>query len=316
MKLALLACYFNPCGYQSRQENLIRFLDGITSAGMAPDLFMAECLFPGQEPAMGGDLPFTLHTFHAASILWQKEALLNALAARLPDEYTHIAIIDADVLLPPGFAYNTLLALENHPLLQPWDRAVELDPDGTENRVRSSITAGLRRGSSPARLINWTCYQPGYVWAMERSFFTEGPGLYPCHLGGSADTLLAIASHTTLTHHQDLAPFTMEFCGSIQLWIGLVREWMHGRKPVSRQANRPTPGPLRILPHGSLADRGYGSARHLLASFDPSIHLRGEEDASPVLEWSEEGIATALPDAIKGWFASRQEDGPPASAAA
>ena len=304
MKLALLACHFNPCAYQSRVRNLHHFINGIIAAGLAPDLFMAECVFPGQEPALGGDLPFHLKTISATSILWQKEALLNDLAAELPEEYTHIAIIDADVILPENFVETTLGALAHTPLLQPWDRAMELRQDGSEHRVRASTTAGHRHGSSPARLSNWDCYHPGYVWAMARSFFTDGPGLYPCHIGGSADTLLALAAFTGILpdfQHSNKA-FSQDICN----YLAAVRAWF----PAGPFSPPPDSPPLRILPHGSLTDRGYYSILPALADFDPARDLVGCGRTCP-LEWSDQGLATTLPETIAAWFASRQEDGPP-----
>lgn len=308
MKLAILACHFNPCGYKSRERNLSYFINGINKAGLDSDLFLAECRFPGQETAP--DLPsYNVKLSFSTSILWQKETLLNDLAASLPEEYTHIAIVDADVLLPPGFAATTLAALAHYPLLQPWDRAMELGPDGIEQRIRSSCTEAHRRQSSLTRLLDWDCHHPGYVWAMERSFFTTGPGLFPCHIGGSADTLLAIAACTTsFYNHSDFAAFSVPFREKISDYLFAVRQWIASKNAPPLPPALINDEPLQVLHHGPLSARGYGGIRQALTTFDPTIHLEKRGHTCP-LEWTETALATALPDLIEQWFASRQEDG-------
>jgi len=316
MKLALLTCHFNPCNYQSRTRNLHQFLTGIITDGLAPDLFIAECLFPGQQPTLGGDVPYHLTTVQATSVIWQKEALLNQLAANLPPEYTHIVILDADLLLPPDFIGTVRAALKASPLLQPWDRASELDPEGRELRVRASTTNGIRRGSLPDRLTDWECYHPGHCWAMHRSFYTDGPGLCQAHIGGSSDTLLAFGMlDCPFEHHPNFQQFSPSFRQQIFTHIQQIRDWRTAQKappipPDLLPSLLKNPILLQVLSHGHLADRGYHSIRTILAEFDPLIHLLEAGTTSP-LEWSEEALATALPGDILTWFQNRYEDGPP-----
>jgi hypothetical protein len=79
-RMAVVTCYFNPCGYRSLKTNYLRFAAGLRERRIA--LYTMELAF--------GDQPFFLEPgegicqVRAEDVLWQKERMLNRLLFDFP----------------------------------------------------------------------------------------------------------------------------------------------------------------------------------------------------------------------------------------
>ncbi len=299
-KLAIVACHFNPAGFETPRQNLNEFINGLDSLGLQDDLFIAECIFGDDEPFLETNKNFLAVT--SDSILWQKEALLNAVVAQLPPEYTKVAVVDADLLFPDGWYEATSAALDESPAIQPWSRVTVQGDEA----CRASVASGAMRGPSP-RLANWRCYHPGYAWAMTRDFFTAGPGLYQNAVVGFADGFLALAltspRQAMLDHPQFLAlPEAVQ--KDVLAWADKVIAWQD-RRPIGA-----VKCDIEVLPHGSREDRKYYDRLALLTDFNPAKDLTKQTAPGP-LEWSESAREDkpAMIEAVAGYFAGRNEDG-------
>ncbi len=280
-KLAILACHFNPSGYTRPVANVHTFLSGLEAHGWHRDSFMAVCTFPGQDPPRLPVLDAD-HVFHfqSRSILWQKEALLNAAVHRLPPEYDKVAILDADVLLPPGWYGATVEALDKHPIIQPWSRVSNIHEDGTKAPgCRASVGRGVSIGET-TRLMEWSSYHPGYAWAMRRDFWTTGPGLYQNGIVGLSDGLLALAcACPAVFTHPQLEPVSHAMRDDVARWMGGVHQWQGtGALGCIRKD-------IQALTHGSRQNRRYFERLALLADFEPQEDLLARDTPGP-LEWS------------------------------
>ena len=239
--------------------------------------------------------------YHSDSFLWQKEALLNAAVAALPEEIENVVIIDADILPPlETWIADIEEALEKYPVIQPWDRCRILAESGKEQSCRASVARGIELKDK--RASNFTMYHPGYAWAFRRTFWTEGPGLYTlCPVGG-ADMLLALAV-------QGLPALYQAWPGNQETftygWAIGVKSWMGKEKCGCMESM------IDVLFHGDLAQRKYLSRFAMLENFDPARDLNIPAQSGPI-EWS----ASAKQDkpemvaAIASYFGARQEDGP------
>ena len=137
----------------------------------------------------------------AATMAWAKENLLNVAIAQLPPAATKIATLDADIIFRrPGWASQTLAALDLYPVVQPWDTAYDL---GRMMSI-SACTRSFRRLS-----CRQTCRcpqdefwasdggpyaypHPGYAWAWQRRTLDRIGGLFDLGGMGSGDHHMAL----------------------------------------------------------------------------------------------------------------------------
>ena len=303
--LAIVACHFNPSGYLAPKENLDKFLRSLDAHGLIEHTFLGVCLFGDQSPFIYSDKP-NVSLFRSDSILWQKEALLNAVVASLPAKYTKVAILDADLILPEGWYEQTSKALDVFEIIQPWSRVTILDGEGESSACMASVGAGVCRGDT-ARVNKWGCYHPGYAWAMRRSFFTKGPGLYEYGILGLSDGLLALAATAGpigMANHPQIVPLSEKARSEAMEWAGKVFEWQKGRLGSIR-------ADITALYHGEHKDRRYMQILELLNDFDPASDLASKAKTGP-LEWSESAKETKWPmiQACADYFGQRLEDKP------
>src|SRR5262249_43568049 len=76
------------------------------------------------------------------TICWKKENLLNIGLRHLPRGAQYIAWIDGDIAFTdPQWAIETVQALQEHPVIQPWSDAIDLGPHGEVIKHHRSFAA-------------------------------------------------------------------------------------------------------------------------------------------------------------------------------
>lgn len=296
---AVVACHFNPCGFVRPVENLRRFLNW--SAMLGIPLFMAELTFAGGvAPVLPQDHPRVLQVVTGAeNLLFQKEALLNAVVARLPEFVRNVVWLDADVLLTNGeFLWEVEAALTRRPVVQPFARCIWTDADGSEAALRPSFGAGIACGD--ARCVEWRRYHPGFGGAARRALFSEFGGLWPYGISGSGDAVFALAAAGKFRRgHYYLEPYSEAAFAHAARWAAAVSRWAGGVGVVG--------GDVVHLWHGSPRGRNYRGKLALLGSYDPERHL---SIARGALEWTPAAFAE-IPETVRGLaesFPARRED--------
>jgi hypothetical protein len=299
-RLCIITSFFNPCGYRSRVKNFEIFANSLTRSGV---------MWRGIECAFG-TAPFTLPEYETVyrvrskSVLWQKERLLNLLIDRLPDYYTKVAWVDADILFSnPSWIVDTCDTLDDFAIVQPFVEAARLGSTGLE------IGDGSERMPSFAYLYHhdpdgvlgptyWNHGHTGYAWAARRDCL-DRHGLYDACLSGTGDHLMA---------HAFVGDWLPNCIG-----IGIDRayhhfvDWCNKVYPRVRARLGFTEGVAFSLWHGPEEARGYYNAVALLrdVSFDPWSDIA--LGPTGCWEWSSE--RPSLHDWARSYFVRRQDDG-------
>ena len=93
-------------------------------------LFIGECAFGDDEFELAPSS--SVFHFRCRDVMWQKERLLNLTIDRMPDRYTKIVWVDADVLFTnPRWIVETSERLDEVAVVQPFSHAVRLRPAET-----------------------------------------------------------------------------------------------------------------------------------------------------------------------------------------
>jgi len=274
MSLYVIACYYNPCGYQRPRENYRKFREGIKAAGVS--LLTAE-LALGESPFEIEDATLQLRGTDD-NLLWQKERLLNLLIPHVPDDATAIAWIDADILFDnPEWPQKTLEALREHAIVQLFDDSAMQMPDGSIEPYRKSC--GWAYQHDPKRWLQFGRYHPGYAWAARADWLRQH-GLLDTNIVGGGD----ISILGCLTENPVSAigrPLNIEWKRANDAWAGPVAEVVAGRFGF-------VPGRVRHLWHGTHANRRYQMRWKWLADnrFDPQTDAETDPDTG-LWMWSE-----------------------------
>ncbi len=281
--LGVIACHFNPAGFQTPVRNW--------------QLWRRQ--FPDNLPLVTIELSYSGDFQTDASIrlqgaaqhvLWQKEALLNIALQRLPPEVNQVAWIDADVICEDvTWLQQTAAALEQYPLVQMFRQITLTNPQLQPFQTWP--------GAAAAGSVDYGTCKPGYAWACHRDIL-DRCGFYPWFIIGAGDVGLINAArgewrtawlmryHAALRQHWLL--WGRDFYREIQGQVGYVDV------------------PLIHLHHGSATHRRYATRELLLIEhkFAPERDVILREG---LLEWSPTA-PRALIDGVADFFRERKED--------
>ncbi len=300
--LAVVACFFNSENFQSKRMALETFCSSLETSPLA--FYRAEVAYGSADFVLpAGDHVLQIR---ADDVMWQKERLLNLLVARLPERYTKVAWLDADILFErPSWASETSRLLDEYAVVQPYSHAFRLRPGQVDYTgkgdpwlsyaaVRSALPAFARHGPY------WAHGHPGYGWAARRDVLRV-VGLYDAAVMGTADDLMA---------HAFGGDFVSEclrhtFLGNAA-YLEHYRQWAESAFDLVRGRIGVVDGAALHLWHGELANRGYGTRKVDLVSlgYDPVRHLRVNADGM----WSWSSAAALIRETCATYFASRRED--------
>jgi hypothetical protein len=297
--LAVITCYFNPVGWQTRRENFHHFHTAATAQGA--DIHVIEAREVGGRYELPDNLP-NLHRVEFSSRLWQKERLLNTLIERLPSRYTKVAWVDCDVLFDNStWVRDTCELLDRYHVVQLFERALFLDQAGEPSHWWGN-NRGIYRWSLAAKQgqrTNLGVVHPGLAWAGRREWL-DAIGLWDKHVLGSGDTVMA-----------------QGFFGELHRWhqtvnspgvLAASKDWAAKAHRLVRGNVGHVPGVIRHLWHGERVNRKYDdrllSAK--IVDFDPSQHLC--KNADGCWEWSPT-TPQHLIDSLAQYFSERREDG-------
>ena len=172
----IITCHYNPAGWKSTRRNYQRFLHDISWWDVP--VFSAEVAYDDQEFASESSWLKLRGT--DSNFVWQKERLLNLLVERLPENYTKIAWIDADIIfLDNDWIKKTKYALNNSgsKLIHLWNKWHLTGPNGSVAETLLSV------GHKGQRYLDKENYNPGGAWAGSRDLFP----LYDKHIVGGGD---------------------------------------------------------------------------------------------------------------------------------
>ncbi len=242
--------------------------------------------------------------------LWHKESMINvAVRKLLPANWKAFSWIDCDLTFENvHWASETLAALSEFDILQPWSHCLDLDPEEIPMHISSS--AGSQRFHNvkfPFEFVADAALKPryyhcGYAWAMTRATYEKLGGLFEAGIVGGGDNVLlqAVLGHENLITRPvfGIEKSKMAKVPSVfTKFLDDCRELKFGY----------TPGVIRHHYHGTKQNRRKRERTEILRkwNFDPEIHLAHDEAGLmiPSAEFPE-GMARDVAE----YFALRKED--------
>ena len=308
--LWVITCYFNPCHYQNRYQNYLRFAEGLRSQHV--NLLTVEL---GQTvhlpPASASRYISLLET----DVLWAKERLLQIALEALPPSCRYVVWCDCDILFAdPHWAWQTVDALQTHRVVQPFSKCFFLGALETpaKHGMFAPSVSFARWYQRFARSVTHTEHvlgegHPGYVWAARRDVL-QRIGFYDKCILGHADVVMAIAfSHNT---ERD-GPFpeswephwTPGWSSALQ---SDVRAWQARAAEVVQGDLGYLPGNIYHLWHGPKSNRNYGNRGFILHDFDPTQHL--VLSPNKTWRWTPRAQQAGVDKRCLLYFQQRQED--------
>jgi hypothetical protein len=304
--LHVVAVYSNPIRWESRRRVHAAFEEHMLDSGV--HLTTVECAY-GERPFELEDHPSINRVrVRAKTILWTKENLINIGISRLPQSWKYVAWIDADVFFrKPGWAIETVHALQHYDVVQPWSDAYDLGPKDEHLQSHKSFCRQLWHGLPvvPQGKQWWKSdggpydyAHSGYAWAATRTAIEWLGGLFELAAMGSGD------------HHMALA-----FVGQIEKSIpGTVSAsyWKHLKQWQDRALHHVngnlgfTWGTVEHKWHGRKAERKYVDRWGMILEhqFDPDLDLKRNSHGVFELAGNKPGLTRDL----DRYFRERNED--------
>jgi hypothetical protein len=298
-KFYVIAVISNPARFKSRVKLYKQFAKEMLASGvqlMTVETVYGERDFEVTEP--NNPMHVQLRTDDE---VWHKENMINIGVSRLPQDWKYVAWIDADIsFLRPDWVDETIHQLQKHPIVQVWQNAIDLGPNGEVLGTHTGF--GYCKINGILSGVNWKHYggvypHPGYGWAITRDAMEKLGGLFDQGILGSGD------------HHMAWA------------LMGKARDTIHGNahknyfKALEAWGQRAqalnmdigfVPGTILHHWHGRKKDRKYVDRWQILVNnkFDPFFDMR--RDMRGVIRLS--GNKPKLRDDIRAYFRSRNED--------
>jgi hypothetical protein len=189
--LHVVTAIANPIRWQSRARLYRQFETHMLDSGV--HLTVVECAY-GDRPHEFGDNPHVTHVpVRARSLLWNKENLLNIGLSRLPQDWHNVAWIDADITFRRSdWATETVQALQQYDVVQPWSDCYDLGPNDEHLHVHRSFCRLAHEGAAIGSDY-YTFAHPGYAWAATRRALGLLGGLIEIGVLGAGDHHMALA---------------------------------------------------------------------------------------------------------------------------
>jgi hypothetical protein len=296
--LHVVTCVSNPIRWKSRIALYRAFEQHMLESGVR--LTVVECAYGDRSFECAGT-PGVQHVpVHAKTMVWTKENLLNLGVSRLPADWKYVAFIDADVFFrKPGWAAETVHALQIYDVVQPWSDCYDLGPDDDHLQTHRSFARQVHRGEPiGVGKAGYEFAHPGYAWAWTRAALEWVGGLIETAALGAGDHHMALA---LLGRVAESLPGGISPGYARPLFDWQARALAHICGNIGH-----IPGTIEHQWHGAKDLRGYVSRWDILVrnQFDPATDLK--RNWCGVLELA--GNKPQLRADIDRYFRSRNED--------
>lgn len=285
LKTAVITTVFNGQNSIRIRRNAERFKATIASGA---DLFGVSLGFEGVP-----QIPdFATIRADRKNFLWQKERLLNKVAASLSPDYDAIAWVDADVYFTnPNWLEETEALLLDFPVVQLFERVHYTDSSG---RIVQSIPSLAQTSRSQTPVLGPGA--PGFAWCARREILDNG--LYDREIVGGGDRMMVNAWAGNF-HFPRLSKYSLNW----------RRDWLRWAAPQYRSVKRRIgciTGEIIHSYHGTTFNRQYGSRLDVLFAheFDPTRDIR--VNCAGIWEWATD--KPEMHEAVANYFRARRDD--------
>jgi hypothetical protein len=296
--LHVVTCISNPVRWKSRVRLYHEFARHMLESGV--HLTTVECAY-GDRPFELDRDPWVHHVpVRAKTLVWTKENLLNLGVARLPQDWQYVAFIDADIFFrTPNWAAETVHALQQYDVVQPWSDCYDLGPDGEHMQLHRAFCRLWQDGRpiKPGQ-AGYQFGHPGYAWAFTRVALDQLGGLIETAALGAGDHHMAMA---LIDRVEETIPgyLAAGYRRPLEDWQERAAIFIKGNISY-------VPGTIEHGFHGSKQKRKYIDRWEILRrnAFDPSVDLK--RNVWGVFELA--GNKPTLRRDIDRYFRSRDED--------
>ena len=330
-ELWVVTAVSNPVRYKSRYALYKKFRHHITE-DLRINLVTVEAAYGTRDFQLTDDgiddvvltatLPNGVRTVDVRvrnqSQVWLKENLWNIGARHLPRDCKYVMFADADIrFMDDHVATEIVHALQEYRVIQPFETAADMGPDGQITDVHRSFgwchASGWEwrpqadgKGGYCSRRPEGACprigfgnaWHPGFAMAMRRDVLDRLPLLETGVLGaGDHHMMAAMVGKAHLSLPGKIHP---NYRRDVLAWQERAREVVRGDLGYAR-------GTILHSFHGSKANRRYVTRWDILVRhrFDP--HSDVFRNSQGVLELEER--KPELRDEIRRYFKQRDEDG-------
>ncbi len=303
-----ITCYFNPMGSQRRLANFRIFREHLQIPLVAVELAY------GPEFELQPKDADILVQLRGDAVLWQKERLLNIALEALPADCQRVAWLDCDIIFAlPAWAEIANSLLDRFAIVQLFRRVHNLGPrwrpgmdyashvQFTQPSANFCLASGSPMADCLGSLLEdrrQTC-AVGLAWAARRELLGQHLFYDACILGGG-DRAIACAAH----HCFDALVRRHRMNERER------RRYIAWAEPLGETVRASTGflnGEILHLWHGEMSDREKGHTRDGFQrfQFDPYTDIAIDENGS----WRWNSDKTEMHEYVRGYFASRREDG-------
>ena len=249
--LHVVTCVSNPIRWESRIRLYRDFEQHMLESGA--NLTVVECAYGDRPHELAGREGVNHVPVRSRTLLWNKECLLNLGLARLPEDWKYVAFIDADIRFrKPGWAAETVHALQQYDVVQPWSDCYDLGPNDDHLLVHRSFCRLWQDGYPIVIGGPYQFGHPGYAWAFTRQALDWLGGLIETAALGAGDHHMALAligrviesapSGISAAYMRHLLAWekraTMHIAGNISYLPGTIEHAWHGPKAKRKYIER------------------------------------------------------------------------------
>jgi hypothetical protein len=234
------------------------------------------------------------------SEVWVKEALINAVATRIPRSAKYIGWMDADVEHErKDWVMETLHALQHHTVVQTWSHAVDFDRNFAPIQHHRGFCFRHRTERvAPNDKYNGPDMHPGYCWAWRRGAWDHVGGMIDHAICGAGDRHMAMA---LVGAGKDSVSKGVHAAYTRKVMEWQARAWEAVKGNIGF-----VPGLLKHHFHGHKKDRRYHDRWAILVrnNFDPDADITKDSHGM----WRLRGNKPRLRDDLQAYFHERNED--------
>jgi len=178
--MAICLVVFNPANSKRILMNYHYVVNEFKLQGLP--VFSLELVYENRQPQIAD----AFHVY-AKSYMFHKENLCRLLEKRIPETYTKLAFIDADVIFKDKQWYSKVSQLlETHDVVQPFETVNLLDL--TYRKVLVSKYGILKVVETFKQIQSANAGEPGFVWCFRRDWYNR-VGFFDDNPIGGGDSL-------------------------------------------------------------------------------------------------------------------------------
>lgn len=241
--------------------------------------------------------------------IWHKENMINLglqYLSQVAPDWRQVAWIDGDLeFTNKTWVKETVHQLQHYQVVQLWENAIDLGPDGQAMTTHHSFMSQYVRGK-PYNYSKRTKYaeqwHPGYAWAANRDAIDHMGQLIDFAILGAGDNHIAhgLVGMLDGTLAKGLHPN----------YIKRLRSWQNQAEHYIRRDVGFVPGTLLHSWHGKKKDRRYHDRWKILVEnkYDPEIDLKRDHQGLYQIVDHGDCRSIRFRDQVRQYFRARNED--------